>query len=102
MNPVAEPEQVFFRDPALDRAIAMILTLAAELHVTKDRLRSMEVLLVARGVLEAGALDHYVPSAEERVHLAADRKSLVEELMQCAKGDQRSKGPPADLMQRFG
>jgi hypothetical protein len=102
MSEMREPEQVFFRDPALDRAVALIMTLAAELHVTKDRLRSMEVLLVERGVLEEGALDHYVPSAGERLHLAAERKALVEELMRCVKGDQVSKGPPADLMQRFG
>ena len=102
MTETPQPEQVFFRDPALDRAVAMIMTLAAELHVTKDRLRSMEVLLVERGVLEADALDHYVPSAAEKSHLAAERKAMVAELMRCVRGEQVSKGAPADLLQRFG
>ena len=38
-------EQTFFDDPALDIAVAMIMTLATELQVTRDRLRSLEVLL---------------------------------------------------------
>jgi hypothetical protein len=98
----SQPEQVFFHDPALDRAMALIMTLAADLHVTKDRLRALEVLLTARGVLEEGALDHYAPTAEERTRLAAERQAMVAELMRCVRGEQVSRGAPPDLHERFG
>jgi hypothetical protein len=97
-----EPEQVFFTDPALDRAVAMIMTLAAELYVVKDRLRSLEVLLVQRGAVDDGAIDGYVPDAAERARIEAERTAYVRELMRCVLGEQASKGAPADLMQRFG
>lgn len=96
-----EPEQVFFADPALDRAMAMIMTLAAELWVTKDRLRALEVTLVERGVLAGGTLDGYRPEPDERARVDAERRAYVGELMRCARGEQASKGAPSDLHQRF-
>jgi hypothetical protein len=97
----AQPEQVFFSDPALDRAIAMIMTLAAELYVVKDRLRALEVMLQQRGLLDSGALDHYVPDAAEQASCEAERTAYVRELMRCVLGEQASKGAPDDLLQRF-
>jgi hypothetical protein len=100
-DPESQPEQVFFSDPALDRAIAMIMTLAAELYVVKDRLRAMEVLLQQRGLLESGALDHYVPDPAEQSRCEAERTAYVRELMRCVLGEQASKGAADDLTQRF-
>ncbi|MBL0932092.1 MAG: hypothetical protein IBJ15_18525, partial [Alphaproteobacteria bacterium] len=82
------PEQTFFEDPALDRAVAMIMTLAAELAVTKDRLRAMEVLLVRQGALQAEALDGYQPDPEEAKKLAADRDAVARQIIEAAKGTQ--------------
>lgn len=98
----AAPEQTFFRDPALDRAVALIMTLAAELYVVKDRQRALEIVLQQQGILHAGALDHYVPDEAERARLEAERKAYVDSLMQCVLGEQASKGAPTDLLQRFG
>lgn len=95
------PEQTFFEDPALDRAVAMIMTLAAELAVTKDRLRAMEVLLVRQGALQADALDSYKPDAGEANALAADREAFAHQIIEAAKGTQASLGAPPDVHQRF-
>ncbi len=95
-------EQTFFADPALDRAVAMVMTLAAELYVTKDRLRALEVALTQRGAIEADALDRYVPEAAEQARIDAERTAYVRELMLCTLGRQASKGAPADLLRRFG
>jgi hypothetical protein len=100
-DPGPQPEQVFFSDPALDRAMAMIMTLAAELYVVKDRLRAMEVLLQHRGLLDSAALDHYVPDAAEQSRCDIERTAYVRELMRCVLGEQASKGAPDDLLQRF-
>jgi hypothetical protein len=100
-SPGREPEQTFFADPAIDRAVAMIMTLAAELYVVKDRLRSLEVILERSNIIPEGALDHYVPESDEVKRGASERAAYVGELMRCALGEQRSKGAPSDLMQRF-
>jgi hypothetical protein len=101
MSADSVPEQTFFQDPAIDRAVAMIMALAAELAVTKDRLRAMEVLLVRQGALQADALDAYTPDAEEAKKLAADRDAFARQIVEAAKGTQASLGAPADVNQRF-
>ena len=35
------PEQSFFADPALDRAMGVIMALATEVYVLRDRLRAL-------------------------------------------------------------
>ncbi len=97
----ADPEQTFFKDPALDRALAMIMALAAELAVTKDRLRALEVLLEKAGTISAGALDAYRPEPAEAAALAVDRNALVQQLIEAAKSNQASLGASADTEKRF-
>jgi nitrogen fixation/metabolism regulation signal transduction histidine kinase len=97
----ADPEQTFFEDPALDRALAMIMALAAELAVTKDRLRSLEVVLEKAGTINAGVLDAYIPEQAEAAALGVDRNAMVQQLMDAAKGTQASRGARADNEERF-
>lgn len=96
------PEQTFFDDPALDIAVAMIMTLATELQVTRDRLRSLEVLLEKQGVLTADALDGYEPTDEESKRLSSDRAAFVASLFEVIKRRQASKGAADDLMEQVG
>ncbi len=86
------PEQIFFDDPALDRAVGMIMTLASELYVLRDRQRCLEKMLAAKGMLDIAALDGYKPSAEEAREIAADRDAFVASLMENVLGRQVSKG----------
>ena len=85
-------EQTFFEDPALDRALAMVMTLAAELYVTRDRLRVMEAVLVERGVLECDELERFEVSEAERADWDADRDAFVKAIMENVRGTQVSKG----------
>lgn len=87
-------EQTFFDDPALDRAVGMIVTLAGEVWVLRDRLRAMERLLEAQGALAPGALDAYAPDAEEQARLDADRRDFTRHLMDNVLARQASKGAP--------
>ena len=96
------PEQNFFADPALDIAVAMIMNLATELQVTRDRLRSLEVLLEQQGALARGALDAYEPQDDEAKRLSKDREAFVKALLEVIKHKQASKGAPDDLMQQVG
>lgn len=93
-------EQVFFADPAVDRLMGMVMTLAAEVWVLRDRLRALEVLAAA-GALKPGALDGYVPGETEAAAIARDREAFVRDLMSNVLGEQVSRGAPNDLMTRF-
>ena len=82
------PEQTFFADPALDRAFGVVMALAQEVWVLRDRVAGIEAQLAARGILDVGQLNEE-PGRDER---AAEREAFVAHLMQNLLGEQQAKG----------
>ena len=85
-------EQTFFEDPALDRAFGVVMALATEVYVLRDRLRALERELDEKGLIERAALDAE-PGEPERLAVAEDRNAFVEGLMINLLGKQQAKGP---------
>ena len=83
-------EQTFFPDPALDRAFGVVMALAQEVWVLKDRVAALEAQLAERGGLDIAKLNAE-PVTDER---AAEREEFVRHLMQNLLGVQQSKGAP--------
>jgi hypothetical protein len=83
-----KPEQTFFPDPALDRAFGVVMALAQEVWVLKDRVAALEAQLAARGALDVAKLSEE-PASDER---AAEREAFVQHLMQNLTGVQQAKG----------
>jgi hypothetical protein len=83
------PEQTFFPDPALDRAFGVVMALAQEVWVLRDRMAAMEAQLAERGVLQIERLNEE-PAGDQR---AAEREAFVAHLMQNLLGVQQAKGP---------
>jgi phosphoglycolate phosphatase-like HAD superfamily hydrolase len=55
----------FFQDPDVERLLNVVMALAMELAVTRQRLDALERLLAARGLLAREAIENFAPSAEE-------------------------------------
>ena len=53
----------FLDDPAVERVLAITMALAGELSVARERIDTLERLLVQRGVLGADAIQTFVPDA---------------------------------------
>lgn len=85
------PEQTFFLDPAVDRVLGVVMALATEVYVLRDRTRALEAQLAARGVLDSAALDAE-PDADSLAAARAERDAFVQHLMQPLVGQQVSKG----------
>ena len=85
------PEQTFFADPAVDRVLGVVMALATEVYVLRDRVRAMEAQLTARGTLDGAALDRE-PDGAAGAAVRADRDAFVQHLMQPLLGQQVSKG----------
>jgi hypothetical protein len=85
------PEQTFFADDALDRAFAVVMALATEVYVLRDRLQALETALADEGVIDPGALSEE-PGAAELAAKAADREDFVAHLMEPLLGRQVTKG----------
>jgi hypothetical protein len=82
------PEQTFFPDPALDRAFGVVMALAQEVWVLRERVAGMEAQLAERGVLDVAKLNQE-PQGDDG---AAERDAYVAHLMQNLLGAQQSKG----------
>jgi hypothetical protein len=70
LDPLAEANRrakgkrpAFFEDPAVERVLAITMAIAGELSVARERIDTLERLLVAKGVLGAGDIERYVPDA---------------------------------------
>ena len=82
------PEQTFFPDPALDRAFGVVMALAQEVWVLRDRVAAMEAQLAERGALDVAKLNEEPRSDEGN----AERDAFVAHLMQNLMGVQQAKG----------
>jgi hypothetical protein len=51
------PEPTYFADPAMDRIMGVVLAMATELFVTRDRLHALEKELATSGHLKRAELD---------------------------------------------
>jgi len=89
---VDRPEQTFFDDPALDRAFGVVMALATEVYVQRDRLRALERQLQKANVIKIDDLDQE-PSNAERQDDTLDREQFVEGLLINLLGSQQAKGP---------
>ena len=87
------PEQTFFADPAIDRLMGVVMALAGEVYVLRDRVRCLEAVLAEQGVVAPGALDRFQPDPAFAAAAAADRDAFVAHLMDNLLGRQSARGP---------
>lgn len=85
-----EAELQLFADASTDRMAQMLLVMAAELHVLRDRVKCMEFLLTERGILEGAQLDGFTPNAEQAKVLQQERDAFVSHLFEVLDGRAKS------------
>lgn len=70
----------FHDNASIDRAIAMMLTLAQEVSVLRDRVDTLERLGEEAGWLKPGAADAYAPPPEVKARREARREAYLDRL----------------------
>ncbi len=68
----------FYPDPAVDQLMAIVVALTAEVSVAFDRIDTLERLLAARGVIDAGDLEAWQPDERAEAERARRREELIE------------------------
>ncbi len=71
----------FFADPNVDRVIAMVMGLAGEVAVMRDRLDTIERLLENGKALRRRDIEMYKPNEEVTADRAAWRESFLGEIL---------------------
>ena len=88
------PDLTFFPDPNVDRMLGVVLELAAEVYVLRDRLRTVELALARRGGLDRDELDRYEPTEVERAERLAERDALIARILAPMTAEADSPVPP--------
>jgi len=81
-----QPEQTYFPDPAADRIMGVVFNLAAEVQVLRDRVRVLEHLLEAKGVVARSAIDGFRGTEAEERAMADERREFVRHILEPTLG----------------
>jgi len=86
------PDLTFFRDPTVDRVLGVVMELAAEVYVLRDRLHTVERLL--QHSLDLAELEGYEPTEAERAQRLAGRDALIARILAPMHAEFESPEPP--------
>jgi hypothetical protein len=78
---------VFFADPDVDKLLAMLMGLAGEVSVMRDRLDTVERLAEAKGVFSTKDIDDYQPSDAVHAERAERREILLSEITRIVQAE---------------
>ena len=77
---IKDPSRVkpeFIQNPNMDKIISVLMRLAMENSVLRDRIDRQEKLLIARGLLSEVEFEEYAPSKETAVLSQAESFKLI-------------------------
>lgn len=91
----------YFHDPAVDKLHAIVITLVAELSVTRDRLDALERMLEERDSISKADIDSYVPDANAEVERRQRREDYIRRVMRVVEMEIAEVGDDGDRDSTF-
>ena len=88
------PDLTFFPDPNVDRVLGVVMELAAEVYVLRDRLTTVERVLERGGSLDRAELESYQPTADERAQRLVECNALIARILAPMTAESDSPKPP--------
>ena len=71
----------FFQDPATDALLASLLKLMAEHWVVRERLMSLETLILGKGLLTPEEIEEFEPDAEQAGAWAGANSEMIRKVL---------------------
>jgi hypothetical protein len=71
----------YFLEPQVERLMAITMTIAQELAVSRQRGDTLERLLAAKGVLAAGEIEAFVPDAQAAAERAMWNQEYIARIL---------------------
>lgn len=72
----------FLDHPTIDKVMKIVMALARESYVTRDRLALIEKTLDEKGVVYSKDLDEYEPTAEEQAAIDQRRDEYISSILE--------------------
>jgi hypothetical protein len=77
----------YFEDPATDRLLSIVLALAGEVSVVRQRLDTVERLLDAKGTISRADIEGFAPDADAGYERSLANKAFVARVMRAMQQD---------------
>lgn len=78
--PLVGPDPVYLENPVLDATVRMVVELAAQVWVERERRITLESVLAARGLLDAATIETFKPDVAQAAVLKAERARFIEDV----------------------
>ncbi len=79
--PLVGDNPTYFADPVQDALVNMVMELAAQVWVNRERMTALEAVLEEQGQLAADAVERYRPTPEKTAALRAERDRFVADIL---------------------
>ena len=79
-TPIAGEHPTYLSDPVLDATVRMVVELAAQVWVERERRITLEQLLEARGIVARADIETFKPTEAQAAALKAERSRLLEDV----------------------
>lgn len=77
----------YFQDPAVDKLLAMVLTLTQELSVTRDRVDTLERLIEQHGLFDQADVDCYELPEEAMFARSQSRSAYIARVLKAIQDE---------------
>jgi len=85
----------YLSDPTSEKILAMVMALAGEVSVMRDRMETMERLSEKSGIFSAEDIEKYVPSEEEQAAREKRRAEYLQRILRTVQEGIDDLGKPA-------
>lgn len=89
---------IYFENPDTDKLLAMVLALAEEVSVLRDRLNTVERLAQAKGLLSQAEIEAYRPDAQAATEREQERSAYIARILRIVQADIEAIAPEAPVM----
>lgn len=79
-TPIAGDHPTYLSDPVLDATVRMVVELAAQVWIERERRITLEQLLDARGIVARSDIEEYRPTEAQAAALKAERSRFLEDV----------------------
>lgn len=86
----------FFQDPDVDRAVGLVMELAAQLHVERQRRLALEQTLERRGLVEPGEIESLAEDDDLLARARTELERSMKQLMRVMTEDGSPEAPIRD------
>jgi hypothetical protein len=93
----------YFEDPAIDRTLSIVMAIAGEVSVLRERLDTVERLLDAKGTISRADIESYTPDRVAGAERGLLTKEYIARILRGVQQDMEAlaeKGPSVEELSR--